>query len=255
MNSRFWPREHGAYAELLFPIASGLALGHPGFVAFGFALAAALLFLANEPLLVTLGFRGARIRDELGAAARRHLATLAVLAAICGGAALWFAPVHVRLLALAPAAIGALLVPLVFAKRLKTLGGELLAVAAFAAVHLPVGAAAGLAGVALWGPVAVWLASFVTGTLAVHAIKARQQRRDAALVLAARGVSIAATALALAVALAGAESRWLGAAAIVPCAVVMVVNFLPIRTRSLKTLGWSLVATNLLALAILAAAY
>ncbi|MCU0803725.1 MAG: YwiC-like family protein [Burkholderiales bacterium] len=255
MNSRFWPREHGAYAELLFPIASGLVLGRPGFVAFGFAIAAVLLFLANEALLVALGFRGGRLREELGAAARRHVAMLVVIAAIVGLGALYLGSPRVRLLALAPVALGAVLVPLVFAKRLKTLGGELLAVAAFAAIHLPVGAASGLEGVALWGPVAVWLASFASGTLAVHAIKARQQRRDPGLTGAARVFSIAVAISAAVAAAASSEWRWLGVAAFVPCAAVAVVNFLPIRTKALKTLGWSLVGANLVALAVLAVAY
>jgi hypothetical protein len=255
LGSGFWPREHGAYAELLFPIASGLILGRPEFVAFSLAIAAAFFFLANEPLLVTLGFRGPRLREELGAAARRHFAMLVAVAAVCGAAALLLASPQTRTLALVPLALGALLIPFVFAKRLKTLGGELLAAAAFASVHFPVGAAAGLGGSALWGPAGVWLASFVAGTLAVHAIKARQQRRDPALVQTARAFSIAATAAAAGIALASPALRWLGVAAFVPCALVMVVNLVPIRTKSLKTLGWSLVAANLAALAVLATAY
>jgi hypothetical protein len=254
-GKRFLPREHGAYAELLFPVASGLVLGHPGFVAFGLAAAAMFLFLANEPLLVALGVRGARLRTELGAAARRHFAVLTAVAAACGITALSLAPPAVRTLALVPMALGVLLVPFVLAKRLKTLSGELLAVAAFASLHLPLGAAGGLGGVALWGPVAVWLASFASGTLAVHAIKARQQRRDAALVRGARAFSIAATLAAAAIAMAANELRWLGVAALVPCAAVVAVNFVPIRTKSLKTLGWLLVAANLAALCVLALAY
>lgn len=40
------PREHGAYAELLFPLLTGLALGRPRPAAVGFALAAVLFFLS-----------------------------------------------------------------------------------------------------------------------------------------------------------------------------------------------------------------
>ena len=254
-TGRFWPREHGAYAELLFPIASGLLLGRPGFVAFALAFAAVLLFLANEPLLVMRGHRGARLREELGTAARRHFALLVTVAALCGLAALYFASSSARLLALVPAALGALLLPFVFAKRLKSLGGELIAVAAFASLHLPLGAASGLDGPALWGPPIVWFASFAAGTFAVHAIKARQQHRDPGMVRAATALSIVLAMAAAGIAIARPELRWLGVAALVPCAAAMAVNFMPIRTNVLKTLGWSLVAANLVALVVLTFAY
>ncbi|MCX7891913.1 MAG: YwiC-like family protein [Burkholderiales bacterium] len=254
MSARLWPREHGAYAELLFPIASGLALGRPVLAALAFGVAAFLAFLAGEPLLVARGVRGGRLRDELGAAARRRFAALAAAATASGIVALASAPAEARVAALVPVAAAALLVPLALARRLKTLGGELLAAAAFASLHLPVGAASGLSGTALWGPCVVWLASFTAGTFAVHAIKARQQRRDPGLVRAAIGAAALTVAGSAAVAVAVPEWRWLGAAALVPCLGILGVNFLPIRTKSLMTLGWSLVAANAVALAILVAA-
>jgi len=171
------------------------------------------------------------------------------------GAALYFASPSTRLLALVPAALGALLLPFVFAKRLKSLRGELIAVAAFASLHLPLGAASGLEGPALWGPPIVWLASFAAGTFAVHAIKARQQHRDPGIVRAGTAFSVVLVMAAAGIAIARPDLRWLGVAAIVPCAAAMAVNFMPIRTKALKTLGWSLVAANLVALVVLAFAY
>ena len=52
------PKEHGAYAELSFPLVTGLALGEPNLASFSLGLAAVLFFLANEPVAVLLGARG-----------------------------------------------------------------------------------------------------------------------------------------------------------------------------------------------------
>ncbi|MFW5947417.1 MAG: YwiC-like family protein, partial [Gemmatimonadota bacterium] len=58
--SGLMPREHGAYAQLGFPLVTGLVYsgGQPGAVAF--AVAAVAFFLLHEPLAVRSGARGAR---------------------------------------------------------------------------------------------------------------------------------------------------------------------------------------------------
>src|SRR5262245_4761900 len=59
------PHEHGAYGQLLFPMITALAIGRPGTAAFAWAAAAALVFLAHEPVMVLLGQRGPKAsRDE-----------------------------------------------------------------------------------------------------------------------------------------------------------------------------------------------
>ncbi len=81
------PREHGAYAELAFPLATGLAAGGPTVAGVAFSLAAVVLFLAHEPAAVMLGRRGARLQLEHGARIanpRHHLAHV-VAAGAAGG--------------------------------------------------------------------------------------------------------------------------------------------------------------------------
>ena len=154
MNKHLFPREHGAYAELGFPLLSGLVLGSPGLASALFAAAAILLFLANEPLVVLLGARGKRLQQELAVPARRQLAMLGGLGVAAGLAAMALAPTAARWLALVPCVLAAGLVPVVLSQNLKTLPGEFVAGAAFSAMHLPVAAAGGVAGVAPLGPAA-----------------------------------------------------------------------------------------------------
>ena len=99
MNKHLIPREHGAYAELGFPLLSGLLLGSPGAAAGLFVAAAILLFLANEPLVVLLGVRGKRAQQDHAAAARHGLALLGGLGIAAGIGALWLAPPQARWLA------------------------------------------------------------------------------------------------------------------------------------------------------------
>ena len=57
------PKEHGAYAELAFPLITGLALAVPSLSALALGGAAVLLFLLNEPVAILLGARGKRLKE------------------------------------------------------------------------------------------------------------------------------------------------------------------------------------------------
>lgn len=247
------PREHGAYAQLGFPLLGGLLLGAPGASAFLFAAAAILLFLANEPLVLLLGVRGRRQQEELANPARRHLALRAALGGVAACAALWFAPLETRWLALAPAAFAAALVPLVLAKNLKTLPGEMVAAAAFSSMHLPVAAAGGVAGTLLWGPPLMWFAATVAATLCVHAIKARSVKRTPWVIPAAAWTARVALVGALAILAWVPGWRPIALAACLPLAGIVVLNQLAPSPKRLKQVGWTLTAANALALALLAA--
>src|SRR5262249_5726331 len=95
------PREHGAYAQLLVPLATALALRPPSWSSVLFALAACCAFLANEPLLVALGHRGKRACELDGAHAVRRLAITACGAVVAGVAALTWANHNTRMMAIA----------------------------------------------------------------------------------------------------------------------------------------------------------
>lgn len=253
MDTRLLPREHGAYAQLGFPLLSGLLLGSPGASSLLFAAAAILLFLANEPLALLLGVRGKRPQRELAVPARRHLALRAVLAAAAGLAALWFAPPAARWLALVPATFAGALVRVVLAKNLKTLPGEVVAAAAFASVHLPIAAGGGITQTLLWGPPLMWFAATVAATLCVHAIKARSLGRAPWVIAAAAWTAWLALLGALAVLAWLPGWRSVALAACLPLAGVVVLNHLAPSPKRLKQVGWTLTAANALALALLAA--
>lgn len=253
MNRRLLPREHGAYAQLGFPLLSGLLLGSPGACAFLFAAAAILLFLANEPLALLLGVRGKRLQQELAVPARRHFALCAALGAAAGLAALWIAPLAARWLALVPAAFAAALVPVVLAKNLKTLPGEVVAAAAFSSMHLPIAAAGGVAATLLWGPAVMWFAATVVATLCVHAIKARTMGRTPWIIPAAVWTARLALLIDLSVWALFPGWRSVALAACLPLAGVVVLNRLAPSPKRLMQVGWTLTAANALALTLLAA--
>jgi hypothetical protein len=253
MNGHLLPREHGAYAELGFPLLSGLVLASPGASSWLLVAAAVLFFLANEPLLVMLGGRGRRAREELGGAARTQLLALGGLGAAAGIAALWLAPPAARWLALVPAGFAACVVPLVLSKRLKTLGGEVLAGAAFSAMHLPVAASGGATGENLWAPPVMWFVVTAVATLSVHSIKARVTGASPWVVPAAARAARLALLAALAVSWWLPGARFVALAACLPLAGVVVVNRLALSPRKLKQVGWTLVAANALAVTLLAA--
>jgi hypothetical protein len=254
MSKYLFPREHGAYAELGFPLLSGLVLGSAGASGWLFVAAAMLLFVAHEPLVVLLGVRGKRAQQEQGDAARRQLGLLGGIGIGAGLAALWIATPQARWLALVPAALASCMVPLVFARSLKSLGGEVVAAASFSAMHLPVAAAGGVTGVLLWGPAVMWFVTTVVATLAVHAIKARVTGATPWVIAGAPWAARLALLAALSVWYLIPEWRMVALATCLPLAGAIVVNQLAPSPRKLKQVGWTVAAANALALAVLAAA-
>jgi hypothetical protein len=247
------PREHGAYAQLAFPLLTGLGYARfqPGAVAF--AVAALALFLAHEPVAVLSGVRGARLRGELEEAARGRLAFLAAAAAVAAVAAVGLAPLRGWLGAAVPAALGALLLPLFGRRGIKSVTGETLVAAASASLVLPL---------ALTGPVpaeravlaaAVWLAVYVPSILAVHAVKARHRAKAerrwtlAATPVASAAIGVTGVALALLLPPWGRPAL----AVLPPVLATLVVGLALPHPRHLKRIGWTMVAAYAAALVLL----
>src|SRR6185369_11691160 len=90
-------------------------------------VAACLAFLAHEPLLVSLGVRGARMKQNDGRRARSWFAILAGTAAATGTLALVLAPVATLPFAAAVGLLGAMLIVLAHRRAEHTLHGELFA--------------------------------------------------------------------------------------------------------------------------------
>lgn len=263
------PKEHGAYAELAFPLITGLALAAPNLSAWALALAAVCLFLANEPLAIRLGIRGRRLKNQVGGRASTRAAFLLGGATGLGLLGTWVGTPHIWPEILFPALSGALLLPLVLVGRQKTLWGEFVVLTAFATMVLPLASASGAHPLRAAMATGVWWISFALGTLEVHAIKARIKEKARnrwtrwGSPLAAGLVVVGAGWLALGQAGpllreggpgASEAARLLppaGAALLVPALAIFLLSLLRVHPRHLKRVGWTLVGANGVALVLL----
>jgi hypothetical protein len=240
------PKEHGAYAQLVFPLITALAIGRPNAAQLFWLTAAISVFLAHEPLLILAGERGRRSHARLAARARWMAVFLLVPAIAAGLLGWWFAPPAARLALIAPLALAAILVPLILSHREKTLYGELLASFTFSTLAIPVALAGGAgAGAALIAS-GVWCSVFSLSTLTVRAAIARVKKVDgrgqSCYANLLTSIAVALTAIFLA---ASGIIPVLTAAALIPVAVIAsAFSLFAVHTRHLRAMGWSLVATS-----------
>jgi hypothetical protein len=250
-----FPKEHGAYGQVLFPLIAAFAVAGPSTAGVLVAAAVAAGFLAHEPALVVLGHRGARAKREIGRAASRWLTCWALAGTLAGIGAL---------VTIEPPARWSLAVPLVPAVLLaaaavrgaeKSWFGETAAALAFAGGAFPIAMAGGLP-LSLAATVAIPFALlFVSSTLAVRVVilrvrgggdaRAVRVTRRAALALASAGtallVILAAAEFVAVSAIAAASPGLLTAAAIA---------IRPPSPTRLRTVGWTLVGISLLTTAL-----
>ncbi|MGE5184495.1 MAG: YwiC-like family protein [Acidobacteriota bacterium] len=234
-----WPREHGAYAQLATPLAAAL-IAWPGLGGALIAAAASLAFLANEPLRVALGQRGAKRRDQERARISRYLAIELGGAAIAGAAGLALAPSATLAIAAAAAVPALAALVLAWTKRAHSLIGEVVVAIALAGAAAPVAVAGGASpriALAWW---LAWGLGYACTVIAVHRVIARN--RAAASV----GDRIAAVATA-AVAIAGGvvAVRIPLAAICVPLALIALALVVrPPPARRLRAIGVALVVAS-----------
>lgn len=250
-----FPREHGAYAQLVFPLITAVALGKSGGVQFFWVIAAIAVFLAHEPLLILAGERGRRSRAQLATRARSTAVFLLVLAIGLGVLGWWSAPGNARLAVLVPIGLGAVLVPLIVSHREKTVWGELLASTTFSSMVIPIALAGGASvGAALFAS-AVWCAVFSLSTLTVRATIARVKRIPGGRRACYTNLALSLLALGAAVLLTFTETFPAPAAAgLVPPAVIAAIcSIAEVHTRHLRAIGWSLVGSNVITLMALLA--
>ena len=252
-----FPKEHGAYGQLLFPLATALVVGRRTPAALMLAAAAVLAFLAHEPLLVLLGQRGPRAaRDERSRAVVWFAASL-VGAAILGGAAIVKAPPGIAIVRalVVPGALALVLAIVIVSGREHTLAGESLAAITFSSIALPVARAAGVASMVALTCAAVFASVFVAATVSVRAVIART-RTPPALAARAAAVVVALGSLA-ALALLGSMriSAVAPLAALPACLVAFAAALAAPSARHLRAIGWTLIATTLAAAALLVAAF
>jgi hypothetical protein len=254
-NSSMLPREHGAYAQLGFPLLTALLLGSPSAAGLLLLVSIIALFLLHEPLMVLTGGRGGRVKREAGDAARQRAVLLVAVAATAGGIGIWLAPGEARLVALIPAALGGLLTPLIFSRREKTAVGELLVALTLSATMIPIAVTGGVSlSVALVAS-AIWAIAFSLGTLTVRGIIARAKKNQPAGPMPVIAPALCAAAIAGAVYLATrGDVPALAALAVVPTALVaLVFGLTGVHPRNLRRMGWSLVASNVAVLVALLA--
>ena len=240
-----WPKEHGAYGQLLFPLITALAVGRPTAPALLISAAALFAFISHEPFLVLIGQRGARAARELRAKAGVWFIVSASVAAACGTAAIAIAPADVRTSLMAPAALAATLLVVILARLEHTSGGEMLSAITLSSLALPVGLAARASPMAATTCAAVFSAVFVSGTIGVRAVIAHT-RRPPASGMRAGAVLLAVGALVLLWRIASwgvvaSSAPW---AALPVCALAVMLAAAPPSAQRLRTVGWALVATT-----------
>jgi len=249
------PREHGAYAELLFPIVTVFLGGSPTTSTWLLAVGAIAAFLANEPLLVLFGQRGTRTKREESDRAKRALLIFGLVALGTGVAGLVLAPAVVQYAVVVPLVLGAALVMLAIQGLERSMVGEGLAAATLSSIAIPLGLSAELALTSALAVALIWLVTSLLGTAVVRLTVARTKAKTdeelarvrfkrALLVL----VSLAVIAVGVAAPFGSRVGLWVLAAAVPVAVVVLVLAALQPTARRLRLMGWSLVAANLCSL-------
>jgi hypothetical protein len=245
------PHEHGAWGQLAMPLLTALLVGGATLAAVLLTLAVVLAFVAHEPLLVLLGQRGRRAAEEEGPRARRWLVTTGALAALSGLAGVALAPLEARLALALPVVLAAAVAVLVWRRLEKTTLGEIVVAAALASAGYAVALAGGATQVVALTAALAWILSFAAATLGVQVILARARSkgaRDPGRLHAA----LAAALVLLAVALAGAGLPPALPLATLPTALFSIVVCLGrFSPKRLRQLGWALVGSSFVTLAIL----
>jgi hypothetical protein len=252
---RMIPREHGAYAELLFPIVTVFLGGLPTTSTWLLAIGAIAAFLANEPLLVLVGQRGNRVKREEDGRAKRALLIFTMFALGAGLLGLALAPRAAQIAVVLPLLLGGALIMLAIEGLERSMFGEALAAAALSSIAVPLGLSARLGLTAALAVALIWAATALLGTSVVRLTVARTKAKTppelrtvglkrAGLIL----VCLAVTAVGVAAPFGSRAGLWVLAAAVPVAVTVLVMAALQPTARRLRLLGWSLVAANLLSL-------
>jgi YwiC-like protein len=239
------PREHGAYGQLGFPLATALAIGRPTPGAIALAVAGVAAFLAHESLLVFIGQRGSRASREQRNEARRTLLLLGTLALAAGFSAVVLLNPFARWALALPAVLTLQLAVAVFSGSERTYAGEILAAATLSSLSVPVAIGAGVTIHTAFTVFVVFTMVFVVATTAVHAIIGRADPRGQR---SRRVVSGALTLFALGVLVllvrVGFVQGIAPLAALPVAFVALALVTRPPLPRQLRAVGWTLVVAT-----------
>ncbi len=240
------PREHGAYGQLGVPLVVGLALTTPKLASIGLAIGAVATFLAHEPLLILLGQRGAKARNQDGERASKRLRILSSIAILCGGLGIVGAPTIAQLGAIPPMLLGCVVAGFVWRHEEKTTLGEVIAAMALSGAAFPVALASGVdffRATQVW---LVWTISFGIATVSVRAVIARAKDEGPQPVMLAYVVTLGSLVSSLGLALVD-QLPFAVTLALLPFELLgLGVLIADVHTRHLRRVGWGLVAASLL---------
>ena len=250
-----FPKEHGAYGQLLIPLITALSIGRPGPGALALAAAAIAAFFAHEPLLVLIGQRGPRAAREQHGRAVRWFALFATPAAALALVAFAWLPIAGRQALLVVAALGALLAMVIVAGWEHTPVGEILTAVVLSTLCVPVAAGSGASWFEAHTIAFVYAASFISATLCVHGVIAHTRKPPA---IGVRTVGIAAASLLVALvaqlAVRGYVAPVAPWAALPLCVGAIALAAFPPSARQLRVVGWTLVAGTTMTAVVLVAA-
>lgn len=228
------PKEHGAYAILAIPIVTAILITGPTVVGLCVAVASIAGFLAHEPLLVSLGHRGARAQRTTPAAKRR-LGVLLTVTVASGIIAMEVGTTSVRYSLVACGVLAIASFALAIAGKHRTLGGQLWGVVGLTVPCVPIllgGDVPARLTMEAWG---TWLIGFGATTLAVRGVIAAQKRQSRALHWAAIG------GLSIAVALLTWAGFKLPILTLPMISMSWYLLYAPPHAKQLKRVGWMLV--------------
>lgn len=229
------PREHGTYGEIAFPLLTALVLGSPTLAVWGLVLIAVGGYLAHEGILVLTGGRGPRARREQRDAAVMSVATFGAIA---------LAGTSFSLSALTPPAQAGTLIACVLSAvaiasaligREHTLPGELLAAVALPAWGVPVAVQGGVpwsTALTIWG---VWSFGYAAATFAVHVVIRRTKGQPV-------------TAALVGTVVCAVTGPFVSPAAFPLGAAALALVWAPVTSRSLRHVGWTVIAASVLTL-------
>jgi hypothetical protein len=251
-STLLWPREHGTYGELLFPLATALIHGRPGLVAWGLCAIALGGFLAHEGLVVAMGRRGDRARREDGPRARRSLLCFGGVAIAGAAVALPALETSTAIAAAVAMALACVAIGTAWLGAERRVTGKLIAAVALSAWCAPVALASGLPIPAAYGLWLIWFVAFALGTAAVESVMARSARRSprpaqllcAGLAMIGNGGLIASTRYGLLPAAV--------ATTLIPMSLAaLLIASTSIPARRMRAIGWSIVALSVVTMALM----
>jgi hypothetical protein len=249
------PKEHGAYAQMAFPILTALAIGGLSAPAMLTAVAVIATFLGHEGVAVITGRRGTRARREAGGQATFWLVASATVSATSGLAAIALSAAGARWSFVVPMS-GAVLVAWLFAiHQERSAAGEMAVALTFSSVALPMCVSAGTP----W-PVGVTVAIafatlFVGATLAVRVVvlstRAGGNPRAVHATRVGLGLVVLASGMVL-VTLRHWSVPWTALGATAPgvmAALAMAAR--PPAPTELRRLGWTLLIASAVTASVL----